>query len=62
MTEPALTDAGKHGKRSLQPEVLADRGHLERPTRSICDGAKGGAYSNFSFQYGCVTVPPLPIR
>ena len=31
-------------------------------TGSICDGAKSGAYSNFSFQYGCVTVPPLPIR
>jgi hypothetical protein len=31
-------------------------------TGSICDGAKGGAYSNFNFQYGCVTVPPLPIR
>ncbi|HEX4339565.1 MAG TPA: vWA domain-containing protein [Polyangiaceae bacterium] len=31
-------------------------------TGSICDGAKGGAYSNFSFQYGCVSVPPLPIR
>jgi hypothetical protein len=31
-------------------------------TGSICDGAKSGAYSNFSFQYGCVMVPPLPIR
>ena len=31
-------------------------------TGSICDGAKAGTYSNFSFQYGCVTVPPLPIR
>ena len=31
-------------------------------TGSICDGAKGGAYSNFTFQYGCVSVPPLPIR
>jgi hypothetical protein len=31
-------------------------------TGAICDGAKSGAYSNFSFQYGCVKVPPLPIR
>jgi len=31
-------------------------------TGSICDGAKAGAYSNFNFQYGCVMVPPLPIR
>jgi hypothetical protein len=31
-------------------------------TGSICDGAKSGAYSNFTFQYGCVKVPPLPVR
>jgi hypothetical protein len=31
-------------------------------TGSICDGAKAGTYSNFNFQYGCVMVPPLPIR
>lgn len=27
---------------------------------SVCDDAKAGAYSNFSFSYGCVTVPRLP--
>jgi hypothetical protein len=28
----------------------------------ICDAAKTGQFKNLEFQYGCVTVPPLPPR
>jgi hypothetical protein len=42
--------------------TLSSDFHTATLTGSICDGAKGGAYSNFTFQYGCVQVPPLPIR
>jgi hypothetical protein len=42
--------------------TLSSDFHTATLTGSICDGAKGGQYSNFTFQYGCVMVPPLPIR
>jgi hypothetical protein len=29
---------------------------------SICDAAKAGEFTHLEFQYGCVTVPPLPPR
>ncbi len=29
---------------------------------AVCEGAKTGKYAGFSFQYGCVTAPPLEVH
>ncbi len=52
--EVLLSEGGPDGW-TLSPD-----GKTATLTGSTCDDAKSGAFSSLRFEYGCVSVPPLP--
>lgn len=62
-----VTDSASHvqyevPRNAADGWTLSADGRTASITGSVCALAKTGAYTNFSFQYGCVTAAPLPPR